>query len=115
MEPLRETRRRSAALFGNEKTVEVILALKGEGIATAQMVAAKTGLAHSLARDALKRLCQGGVIREIPRVGGSRSSLYYEPIEGPLWEALAAAAREVSALSCEVASQSSSQSNSQPD
>jgi len=97
MEVLRETRRRSAALFGNEKTVEVVLALDQEGAATAQMVAVRTGLAYSLARDALKRLSHGGAVREIPRVGGSRSSLYYEPIEGSLWKALTGASRAVAA------------------
>ena len=49
---LEETRRRSAALFGNEKTVEVVLALNEEGAATAQQVAQKTGIPHSLVRDA---------------------------------------------------------------
>jgi hypothetical protein len=43
MDSLGETRRRSAALFGNEKAVEVLLALGEEGTATAQVVAAKTG------------------------------------------------------------------------
>jgi hypothetical protein len=44
MDRLGETRRRSAALFGNEKTVEVVLALAEEGTATTQMIAAKTGI-----------------------------------------------------------------------
>jgi ribosomal protein S25 len=93
-----ETRRKSAALFGNEKTVEVLLALEAEGIATAQMIAARTGVAHTLARDALKRLTAGGAIREIPRVGGSRSPLYYQPVEGKLWDSLLAAAGAVATL-----------------
>lgn len=93
MDATAETRRRSAYLFGNEKAVEVILALDAEGTATAQMVAAKTGLAYSLARDALKRLSAGGAIREMPKLGGSRSSLYYEPVKDDLWRALTTAAR----------------------
>jgi ribosomal protein S25 len=95
MDGLGETRRRSAALFGNEKAVEVLLALDQEGAATAQMVAARTGISYSLARDALVRLGAGGAVRQIPRVGGSRSPLYYEPVEGDLWDALTAAARTV--------------------
>lgn len=95
MDGLGETRRRSAALFGNEKAVEVILALDEEGTATAQMVVAKTGISYSLVRDALIRLSAGGAVRQMPRVGGSRSPLYYEPVAGDLWNALTAAARVV--------------------
>jgi hypothetical protein len=95
MANLGETRRRSAALFGNEKIVEVILALDAEGAATAQIVAAKTGIPYSLVRDALVRLGTGGAVRLIPRAGGSRSPLYYEPIIGDLWKALIAAAQAV--------------------
>lgn len=99
MDSVGETRRRSAALFGNEKTVEVVLALDGEGTGTAQMIAARTGIPYSLTRDALIRLRVGGAIRQIPRVGGSRSPLYYEPVEGDLWRALTAAAHAVTAIS----------------
>jgi hypothetical protein len=93
MANLGETRRRSAALFGNEKTVEVILVLDAEGAATAQMVAAETRISYSLVRDALVRLAAGGAVRQIPRAGGSRSPLYYEPVTGDLWKALTTAAR----------------------
>jgi len=95
MAELRETRRRSAALFGNEKTIEVVIALDEEGAATAQMIAAKTGIPYSLVRDALVRLAGGGAVQQVPRIGGSRSPLYYEPTEGRLWAALATAARAV--------------------
>jgi ribosomal protein S25 len=105
MDSVGETRRRSAALFGNEKTVEVAVALDEEGTATAQMLAAKTGISYSLARDALIRLSVGGAIRQIPRVGGSRSPLYYQPVEGDLWQALTAAAHAVIAISREGADQ----------
>jgi GTP-sensing pleiotropic transcriptional regulator CodY len=60
MDSLDETRRRSAALFGNEKAVEVIVALDEEGSATAQTIAVRTGITYSLLRDA-RREC-GGVI-----------------------------------------------------
>jgi hypothetical protein len=95
MDGLGETRRRSAALFGNEKTVEVVLALDEEGTATTQMVAATTSIPYSLARDALVRLTAGGAVRQLPRTGGSRSPLYYQPVAGSLWDALTAAARTV--------------------
>jgi len=73
MDSVGETRRRSAALFGNEKTVEVVLALDAAGAATAQMTATQTGISYSLVRDALIRLAVGGAVRQVPRVGGSRS------------------------------------------
>jgi hypothetical protein len=88
-----ETRRRSAALFGNEKTVEVVLALSSEGVATAQQIHASTGIAYSMVRDALGRLVQGGVVRALPKAGHSRSAQYYQPVEGRVWDALVAAAQ----------------------
>jgi hypothetical protein len=93
-----ETRRRSAALFGTEKTVEVVLALHEEAPATAQMIAVKTGIAHSLVRDALIRLASGEAVRPLPRLGGRRSPQYYEPVEDDLWIALVSAARAVMAV-----------------
>jgi len=88
---LAETRRRSACLFGNEKTAEVVRVLSAEGTATAQQIALKTGIAHSMVADALRRLVQGEAVRALPKVGGSRSAQYYQPIEGRLWSAVVAA------------------------
>lgn len=93
MDRVGETRRRSAALFGNEKAVEVVIALNEQGVATAQELHASTGIAYSMVRDALGRLVQGGVVRALPKVGHSRSPQYYQPIEGPLWSALVAGAQ----------------------
>jgi hypothetical protein len=90
-----ETRRRSAALFGTEKTVEVVLALHEEAPATAQIIAVKTGITYSLVRDALLRLAAGKAIRLLPRLGGRRSPQYYQPVDGDLWIALTSAARAV--------------------
>ncbi len=90
-----ETRRRSAALFGNEKTVEVVLALHEEGSATAQTIAARTGVTYSLVRDALLRLTAGGAVLPLPRLGSSRSPQYYQPVAGDLWAALTAAAQAI--------------------
>jgi hypothetical protein len=88
-----ETRRRSAALFGNEKTVEVVLALSSEGVATAQQLHTSTGIAYSMVRDALGRLVQGGAVRALPKAGHRRSAQYYQPVEGRVWDALVAAAQ----------------------
>lgn len=73
MDGLAETRRRSAALFGNEKTAEIVRALKAEGTA-AQQITTRTGIAHSMVSDALKRLVQGGAARALPKAGGTRSA-----------------------------------------
>ncbi len=94
-----ETRRRSTALFGNEKTVEVVLALQREAPATAQAIAVTTGIAYSLVRDALLRLTAGGAVQPLPRLGGSRSPQYYQPVDDDLWVALAAAAQAITKAS----------------
>jgi hypothetical protein len=91
-----ETRRRSAALFGNEKTVEVVLALQDEGTATAQIIVQRTGIAHSMVRDAIGRLVEGGIVRALPKTGGTRSPQYYEPIGGQVWDTFLAAVQAVS-------------------
>jgi hypothetical protein len=83
-------------LFGNEKTVEVVLALQAEGTATAQMIVAETKIAHSMVRDALGRLVEGGVVRAIPKTGGTRSPQYYQPIGGPVWDTFLATVQAVS-------------------
>lgn len=76
-------RRSSAAVFGNEKLAEVLVFLAGESTpVTAQMVASGTGINYSLVRDALRRLVTAEVLDEMPRVGGSRSPLFYRAIEG---------------------------------
>jgi hypothetical protein len=95
MDTLDETRRRSAALFGNEKAAEVITALDKEGSATAQTIAVRTGITYSLVRDALLRLAAGGAVRPLPRLGGSRSPQYYQPVDDDLWTALIAAAQAI--------------------
>lgn len=83
------TRRRSAALFGNEKVVEVVLALHGSsGAATAQELSRITGLSHSMVRDVLLRLTSSGVVLALPKLGGSRSAQYYQPSETDGWRLL---------------------------
>jgi hypothetical protein len=69
-----------------------MLALRDEGVGTAQQITARTGIAHSMVRDALARLVQGGAVRALPKAGGTRSPQYYEPADGDVWPALVAAA-----------------------
>lgn len=86
-----EIRRQSAALFGNEKVVEVVLALDAiqePRSATAQQLSVATRIGHSMVRDVLQRLTQAGVLSAMAKVGGSRSAQYYQPVSGELWSQL---------------------------
>ena len=94
---IEETRRRSAALFNNEKMTEVLLALDAEhGAAHAQEISRRTGISHSLVRDVLVRLVAANVLRPLPKVGGSRGTQYYEPTDSELWRRLVEVASYVS-------------------
>ena len=85
------TRQLSAALFGNEKLAEIALYMESEAVpVTAQMIANGTGFSHGLVRDVLRRLVNTGVLAELPRLGGSRSPLFYRIVPGPLWSAVVA-------------------------
>jgi len=87
--PVDETRRRSAALFNNEKMAEVILSLHAEhGAAHAQEISRRTSISHSLVRDVLVRLAAAGVLTALPKLGGSRGAQYYEPSDRELWQRL---------------------------
>lgn len=91
-----ETRRVSAALFGNEKLVEVVLGLVEEGgLATAQQVARRLTITHATARQTLVRLAAAGMLRLLPKSGSTRSEQYYEAVEGNRWHALVALAAAV--------------------
>lgn len=88
------TRDLSSALFGNEKMIEVVLAVAAEhDHATAQQVAKRVGVNHDLARKPLLRLVEGGMLVALPREGGRRSPQYYEAAPGPRWEAMKALCR----------------------
>lgn len=90
----RKTRRLSAALFGNEKVVEVALALdEVNAPCTAQELAVRTGIAHSMVRDVLVRLATAGLLLALPKTGGTRSAQYYEPEDRGAWTHLIALAR----------------------
>jgi ribosomal protein S25 len=85
-----ETRRLSAALFNNDKVVEVVLELerlRSEDVTTAK-VASATSINHDLAGKVLRRLAGAGVLKELPRVAGPRSALPYRVQAGPAWAAL---------------------------
>lgn len=92
------TRQRSAAIFGNEKVVEVVLALNDTGespTATAQDLSRATGIAHPMVRDVLRRLALGEVLIAAPKVGGSRSAQYYHPRPGAAWDAVVSLAEAI--------------------
>lgn len=87
------TRRTSAAVFGNEKTVEVVLALvAANGLARATDIVQSTGIAHGMVRPVLKRLLDAGALSAMPRRGGTRGELYFEIADDGLWRSIAATA-----------------------
>lgn len=97
-----EIRRRSAALFGNEKAVEVILAMarsEAPHSVTAQDVSRSTTIAHSLVRDVLVRLVASDVLVAVPKVGGARAAQYYQPRADFAWSQLVNLAELVEARS----------------
>jgi hypothetical protein len=93
---------RSAAIFGNRYFAEVVMAADrlsamGDVFVTTRMVAAVTGLGDSLVRPVMRRLSAAGLIAELPRTGGPRSTLNYQVVRNPLWEAIVAACVEATA------------------
>lgn len=77
-----QTRRdRSAALFNNRYFAEVVLAILGraedDDFFTTRQIAAQTGLADSLVRPVLLRLCAAAVLERLPRMGGGRSPQHH--------------------------------------
>lgn len=90
------SRDRSAALFGNRFFADVVTAvgrLSGaeDAFVTTRRVATETGLSDSLVRPVMLRLRAVGLITDLPREGGSRSTLLYQVRRGPLWMAVLAA------------------------
>lgn len=84
----------SAALFGNEKVAEVVLALDGRTApCTAQELSMQLGIAYSMVRDVLRRLTVAGVLAALPKTGGTRSPQYYERGDNGVWLYLAATCR----------------------
>ncbi len=96
-----ETRRLSAALFGNEKVIEVVLAMESLGdpkTAPAQDLSRATAISHSMVRDVLVRLTTAGLVTAAPKIGGARSPQYYQPANQVGWEHLAQLAAQVQAM-----------------
>lgn len=90
------TRRLSAAVFGNEKTVEVLLAIQeANGLARTADVVQSTGIAHGLVRPVLKRLLDAGALTAMPRRGGARGELFFEIGDERLWAAMLQTARYI--------------------
>lgn len=90
-----ETRRRSAALFGNEKVAEVVLALEANhGFARLTDVSVTAGIVHSMVRPVLARLVEGGVLVALPRERGRRGEQFFEVQRGAAWSALLQLSRE---------------------
>ena len=98
------TREVSASLFGNEKFVEVVLALAGQhGAATAQQLSKLTGVDHSMVRSVLVRAVAAGAVDTLPRQGGARSPQYYQPTDTDLWTATVALAQAAYSLAARIA------------
>ncbi len=87
------SRDRSAAIFGNRFFADVVAAIERlsgpeDAFVTTRRVATETGLSDSLVRPVILRLRAAGLITDLPREGGSRSTLLYEVQRGPVWTAV---------------------------
>lgn len=83
-------RQRSSAVFGNDKVMEVVLALHrwpGPAV-TAQELARATNINHDLVKRVLTRLELVSVVKPLDRIGGTRGPLPYEVLPGATWSAL---------------------------
>jgi hypothetical protein len=84
-----ENRRLSAAIFNNDKFVEVVLALDDlGGTPTAQEVARHVGVNHDLAKAVLRRLKTADLVKAGVRSVGTRGPLPYEVQACPEWSSL---------------------------
>jgi DNA-binding transcriptional ArsR family regulator len=86
----------SAKLFGNEKLVEVVLALHAaNNTATAQQLAKATGIDHAMVRVVLIRLVDAGLLDALPRANTRAAQYYAADNHGQPWLALCTLARAV--------------------
>lgn len=85
-----ETRTRSAAVFGNEKWVEVALALEAiGGTPLSQHLARHVGINSDLVTAVLQRMQDAQLVKAMPRIGSpTRGSVPWEVQPGPRWDAL---------------------------
>ncbi len=90
------SRDRSAAIFGNRFFADVVVAvdrLSGpdDTFVTTRRVASETALSDSLVRPVMLRLRAAGLITDLPRESGPRSTLLYQVQRGPVWTGVLAA------------------------
>jgi hypothetical protein len=102
VDPEEAVRELSAAIFGNRAIVAVVTAIEqltrtGDRFVTTRMVASATELGDSLVRPVMLRLVAAGVISELPRTSGPRSTRYYHVQHGDLWDALRAMCSAITA------------------
>lgn len=94
------TRRTSAAVFGNEKVVEVVLAINAlGGVTRTTDIVAETGIANGMVRPVLGRLVDAQVLSTLPRRGGTRGELYYEVARADLWRDITGVAQRIAGVS----------------
>jgi hypothetical protein len=92
-----ETRRLSAAAFGSEKLVEIVLACEAErpGAIPLKDLAEHTAVPRSLLNPVLSRLVDVGALRQLPRVGGTRAPVHFEGADEFPWERLVSLCRQL--------------------
>ncbi len=91
----RETRRLSAAVFGNEKWIEVALALDAMGgTPIAQEVGRRIGINSDLVTKVLRRMHTADLVKPLPRIGSaSRGIVPWEVQPGTRWDSVLALCR----------------------
>lgn len=90
------SRNRSAAIFGNRFFAEVVTAIDRvsgpeDALVTTRRIASDLVVSDSLVRPVMLRLRAAGLLTDLPREGGPRSTLLYHVRRGPLWAAVLAA------------------------
>jgi hypothetical protein len=94
-------RRVSAAIFNNEKAVEVLSSIGDQrGAFTATDISGSTGIAHGLVRAFLRRLTEDDVLlRALPKTGSSHGPQFYEMSDNPAWPDLTHLAKKIQSAS----------------
>ena len=90
-----ESRDVSAAIFGNGKWVQVVLALESwTGTPCSQELARDLGTTSDLITKVLRRMKAGDLVKDLPRVGSStRGTVPWEVQRGDRWDAVVSLAR----------------------
>jgi hypothetical protein len=92
-------RDRSSAAFGNEKFIEIVIALAStpSGSATASQLETMTGIRHPMITPVLNRLIAAEMLLALPQAY-RRAQQYYEVQACPSWDALVRLCRELAWL-----------------